>query len=81
MKHSQDKGKNLHKTMMEIEKVHTNHLNALTARLADALWQVRLRDEMLRIITGGDQEIVEAVRRQAIENEIEDGSIHDDLAA
>lgn len=77
MKHSQDKGKDLHKTMVSIEKSHADHIAALTAELADARWQVRIRDAMLRIITGGDQEMIEIVRRQAVEAEIEDGSVHD----
>lgn len=80
MQHSQDKGKDLHKTMVSIGQSHTDQVNVLTAHLAHARWQVRIRDEMLRIITGGDPEIIDELTKQAVQREIEDGSINDNLA-
>lgn len=60
-----------------IEEYVQDGVNVLTAELDNARWQIRLRDEMLRIITGGDNELIDAVRRQAINAEIKEGSIND----
>jgi hypothetical protein len=57
--------------MMKIEQTHADQVNVLTAELAHARWQVKIAEEMLRIITGGDREMIEIVRRQAVEAEID----------
>jgi hypothetical protein len=66
--------------MMKIEQTHADQVKVLTAELAHARWQVRIRDEMLRIVTGGDPEIIDELTKQAVQKEIEDGSINDNLA-
>jgi hypothetical protein len=48
-----------------------DQVKVLTAELAHARWQVKIAEEMLRIITGGDREMIEIVRRQAVEAEID----------
>jgi hypothetical protein len=60
MRHSQDKGKDLHQTMIQIQKSHEEHIDTLTR-------EIRIRTEALRIITGGDWDMINELIAEARE--------------
>jgi hypothetical protein len=60
MRHSQDKGKDLHQTMVLIQKSHEEEIRALAQELL-------VRNKALHILTGGDQELVNEIIAEARE--------------
>jgi hypothetical protein len=60
MRHSQDKGKDLHQTMVKIQKSHEEQIRALSQ-------EILIRNKALHIITGGDQELVNEMISEARE--------------
>jgi hypothetical protein len=60
VQHSQDTGKDLHQTMVQIQKSHEEEIRTLAQ-------EILVRNKALHIITGGDQEMVNKIISEARE--------------